>query len=241
GALTGTRGAVRTGGVVPPGTSASPAAPKEAPAAPKATPVATKATAAPTSRFPAKDWTRHYAEGVRETLAAAIENPSPDAGNRIVVPKGSILLSGDIPASSSPPDIVLDGGKLLFSPPSRELRQVIDRCERFIAAAPDDTEEVPSNIVPKRTEWFASRILVTSRGGSAADADADIRAYVTNDVRRAPGTEAATLDVAGFSSIVLERRLLDPGLTITGYGSVADFLPSGLLRNRRWFDTDDPL
>ena len=34
---------------------------------------------------------------------------------------------------------------------------------------------------------------------------------------------------------------LDPGLFVTGSGSVADVLPGGRIRNRRWFDPEDPL
>ena len=230
-----------TGGAAAPTPAAMITAPEPAATAPA--PAATAPAPAETDddRFPGKEWTRGYADSLRATLAAAIENPSPDAENRIVVSAGSILLSGDVPLSSTPPDIVLDGGKLVFSPSSQDLRDIISRCELFVATAPDDTENIPQNVISVRKEWFANRILVTERGGSATDADCDIRAYVTNAVLRAPGTEDATINFFGLSSIVINRKRLDPGLTVTGSASVADFLPSGRFRNRRWFEEDNPL
>ena len=190
--------------------------------------------------FPAKSWTRTYADHLRETLAAAIAAPTPDAQNRIVVSAGALLLSGDLPPGADPPAIVLDGGTLLFSVGADALRGAIDRCEAFLSTAPDDATTSP-DVLPSRTEWLPNPILVTERGGRLDTVDGDITAYVTNAVRRAPGVDAATLRVFGLSSIVLERRLLDPGLTVSGSGQVAEFLPSGRFRNRRWFDDDDPL
>ena len=88
---------------------------------------------------------------------------------------------------------------------------------------------------------MANPILVTARGGFLDTADGEIHAFVTNSVRLASGAESATLDVFGFSSIILDRNRLDPELSVTGCGSVADFLPDGRVRNRRWFDPEEPL
>ena len=189
---------------------------------------------------PAKAWTRTCADHLRETLAAAIAAPTPDARNRIVVPAGALLLSGDLPPGADPPAVVLDGGTLLFSVGAAALRDTIDRCEAFLSAAPDGAT-MSLDVLPSRKEWLPNPILVTERGGRLDTVDGDITAYVTNAVRRAPGVDAATLHVFGLSSIVLERRLLDPGLTVSGSGQVAEFLPNGRFRNRRWFDDDDPL
>ena len=190
--------------------------------------------------FPAKDWARQHADRLREILAATIHDPVPDAANRIVVPAGAILLSGDVPAASDPPTIVLDGGILRFSHGADALRDALARCERFLANAPDDASKPPPAL-PARKEWFANPILVTARGGFLDSAESGVSSFVTNSVRRAPGVESATLDVFGFSAIVIERRLLDPGLAVTGVGSVAEILPNGRYRARRWFDPDDPL
>ena len=191
--------------------------------------------------WPAKGWTRQVSASLRGILSAALRDPAPDAENRIVVPEGAILLSGDLPpVKGEPPVIVLDGGYLRFSPGSDVLLEDLKRCERFLSDAPDDATEPPP-VLPPRKEWFASPVLVTSRGGRLDVADGEIQAYVTNAVRRAPGVESATLDVFGFSAIVIERRLLDPGLSVMGAGSVAEFLPDGRYRARRWFDSDDPL
>ncbi|MBR1609108.1 MAG: hypothetical protein IJ678_05780, partial [Kiritimatiellae bacterium] len=191
-------------------------------------------------RFPAKEWTRTYADHLLETLAAAMENPAPDESGRIVVPAGAILLSGDLPADGGTPSIVLDGGTLCFSPGATALRETVARCEDFLATAPDGEEKTP-DVLPVRTEWLASPVFVTERGGHIDLADGEIKAYVTNAVRRAPGTAAATLDVFGFTGLVLDRGGLDPGLAVTGCASLADFLPTGRYVNRRWFDPDDPL
>ena len=196
---------------------------------------------APMHESPTKSWTRKVAASLRELLSAAMRDPAPDADNRIVVPEGAILLSGDLPpATADPPVIVLDGGTLRFSPGSDVLQEDIERCERFLADAPDDATATPP-VLPPRKEWFASPVLVTARGGHLDVADGDITAYVTNAVRRAPGVDSSTLHVFGFSAVVIERRLRDPGLSVTGVGSVAEFLPDGRVRNRRWFDPDDPL
>ncbi len=136
--------------------------------------------------------------------------------------------------------IVLDGGTLRFSPGSDVLQEDVERCERFLADAPDDATATPP-VLPPRKEWFASPVLVTACGGHLDVADGDITAYVTNAVRRAPGVDSSTLHVFGFSAVVIERRLRDPGLSLTGVGSVAEFLPDGRMRNRRGFDPDDPL
>ncbi len=189
---------------------------------------------------PAKAWTRTYADHLRETLAAAIAAPTPDARNRIVVPAGALLLSGDLPPGADPPAIVLDGGTLLFSVDADVLQGTIDRCEAFLSAAPDGAT-MSLDVLPSRKEWLPNPILVTERGGRLDTVDGDITAYVTNAIRRAPGVDAATLHVFGLSSIVLERRLLDSGLTVAGCGQVAEFLPDGRVRNRRWFEPGNPL
>ena len=189
---------------------------------------------------PAKDWTRQYADNLRKRLAAVLPNPAPDSENRIVVPAGSLLLSGDIPSAANPPTIVLDGGTLLFSPGIGALREIAGRCDRFLSEAPDTATGTP-DVLPARREWLANPILVTARGGFLDTADGEIHAFVTNSVRLASGAESATLDVFGFSSIILDRNRLDPELSVTGCGSVADFLPDGRVRNRRWFDPEEPL
>ena len=150
------------------------------------------------------------------------------------------IVSGDLPPGADPPAVVLDGGTLLFSVGAAALRDTIDRCEAFLTTAPDGAT-MSLDVLPSRKEWLPNPILVTERGGRLDTVDGDITAYVTNAVRRAPGVDAATLHVFGLSSIVLERRLLDPGLTVSGSGQVAEFLPNGRFRNRRWFDDDDPL
>ena len=189
---------------------------------------------------PAQAWTRTYVNHLRETLAAAIAAPTPDARNRIVVPAGALLLSGDLPPGADPPAIVLDGGTLLFSVDADALQGTIDRCEAFLSTAPDGAT-MSLDVLPSRKEWLPNPILVTERGGRLDTVDGDITAYVTNAIRRAPGVDAATLHVFGLSSIVLERRLLDSGLTVAGCGQVAEFLPDGRFRNRRWFEPGNPL
>ncbi len=116
-------------------------------------------------------------------------------------------------------------------------RKKITKCDDFGALSGSVLGITP----PPRKEWFANPILVTARGEFLDSAEGDVSALVTNSVRRAPGVKSATLDVFGFSAIVIERRLLDPGLAVTGVSSVAEILPNGRYRARRWFDPNDPL
>lgn len=205
------------------------------PAAPEAE---TAVDAAPP--FPAVEWTREYADTLRSELAKVVVNPMPDAENRIVVRAGEILLSGDIAPSADPPTVVLDGGALHFSHGAAALREAIDQCERFVAEANGDETRVPK-VLPARREVFRNPIAVTKNGGWL---DHDDRAFATlvGPIGLAPGTSSGVLDVFGLTEIVIDRRALaDSRLEITGCGQVADVTPGGLVRNRRWFEDDNPL
>ena len=190
--------------------------------------------------FPAVEWTREYADTLRSKLAKVVVNPMPDAENRIVVRAGEVLLSGDIAPSADPPTVVLDGGALHFSHGAAALREAIDQCERFVAEANGDETRVPK-VLPARREVFRNPIAVTKNGGWL---DHDDRAFATlvGPIGLAPGTSSGVLDVFGLTEIVIDRRALaDSRLEITGCGQVADVTPGGLVRNRRWFEDDNPL
>lgn len=193
----------------------------------------------PASPFDHKGWCSQYAQTLKETLKVALVAPAPDAAGRIVVRAGESLLSGDIDPRGVL-EILLDGGTLVFSPPAEELRDLVRQCEDFAANA-QDGDSPPEDILPERREWLTIPIAVTARGGHLNTVDGDIVALVAGAVRRAVGTEKATLDVFGLSSIVINRGGIDPGLRITGAGQIADIGNGGKLSNRRWFDDDDPL
>lgn len=194
----------------------------------------------PEPPFDYKAWCRQHADSLRETLDQTISPPMPDADGRIVVREGRILLSGDMLDSASAREVVLDGGELVFSPPAEELRRILAKCEDFIANAPDGAA-TPDGILPTWRERMDIPIAVTGRGGGLNVVDGEITALVAGPVRRAAGTEAATLNVFGFSAIVLNRSTLDPDLQIKGAGQIADIGEDGRVRNRRWFDRDNPL
>ena len=190
--------------------------------------------------FPAKDWARQHADRLREILAATIHDPVPDAANRIVVRTGEILLSGDIAPSAEPPTVILDGGALHFSPGAAALRDCIRRCDQFVAQATGNETKVP-NVIQKRREMFRNPIFVTENGGHLDHAD-DTFATLVGPIGLAPGNASGELDVFGSTEIVIDRdALADSRLAVTGCGQIGDVLPNGLVRNRRWFDPDDPL
>ena len=210
-----------------------------APGAPDAVEAATEAKDAPSC--PAIQWTRQVAATLRAELANVIENPVPDAGNRIVVPAGKVLLSGDIAPSADPPTVVLDGGSLHFSHGAAVLRSCIERCDRFVAEAVDPVPETPfPQVLLSRKESFRNPIAVTGNGGHLDHGD-DAFATLVGPIALAPGTASGVLDVFGLSEIVIDRRaLVDSRLAVTGCGQIADVQPDGSVRNRRWFEDDNP-
>jgi len=176
---------------------------------------------------------------LRETLAKAVENPAPDAENRIVVRAGEILLSGDIAPSADPPTVVLDGGALHFSHGAAVLRSCIERCDRFVSEA-SGTETVPPDVMLSRRETFRNPIAVTENGGHLDHAD-DAFATLVGPIGLAPGSASGVLDVFGLTEIEIDRRaLVDSRLSITGCGKIVDVQPNGRVRNRRWFEPDNP-
>lgn len=193
-------------------------------------------------KFDHKKWTREYADGLKDLLAKALEAPAPDGHGRITVPKGKILFSGDIPESAEDAnvEIVLDGGTLNFSPSTKELKDIVDACEDFIAHAPDGAVSPPS-LLPNLRVLFKHTIAVTANGGHLDSADGEITALVAGKIACAEGVDHATLSVFGLSSITLNRTSIDPQLKITGAGRIANIGPNGSIRNLRWFDSEDPL
>ena len=190
--------------------------------------------------FDNKGWVLQYITSLRKSIESAMDAPMPDGEGRMVVHEGEVLLSGDISFSGKITEIVLDGGEVVFSPSAEQLRGILARCEDFIANAPDDAA-MPEDLLPTWRERIDFPIAVTERGGRLDVAEGEITALVAGAVRRATGVEEATLDVFGFSAIVLNRATLDPALRITGAGQIADIGKNGSVRNRRWFDRDDPL
>ncbi len=186
----------------------------------------------------AQSWCSQYVDTLQSTLEKVVASPELNHSGCVMVPEGKILLSGDIPIDTM--EIRLDGGTLLFSPPAAELRSLLAKCKDFIANAPDDAP-FPDGILPTKKEWLKVPVSVTVRGGYFDVADGEIQAVVTGPVRKADGTESATLHVFGFSSIVLNRATLDSELEIRGAGQVADIHADGRIGNRRWFDDENPL
>lgn len=227
----------------------TPAAPSVAEAAAPQTPAAPAVAeaAAPDAgaeagdelSFSAVGWARQYAAQLRETLSKAVENPAPDAENRIVVRAGEILLSGDIAPSADPPTVVLDGGALHFSHGAAVLRSCIERCDRFVSEA-SGTETVPPDVMLSRRETFRNPIAVTENGGYLDHGD-DAFATLVGPIGLAPGSASGVLDVFGLTEIEIDRRaLVDSRLSITGCGKIVDVQPNGRVRNRRWFEPDNP-
>ena len=200
----------------------------------------TTVTDVPDEPFDHMEWCRQYAESLREILDKAIDAPKPDEAGRIFVREGQIILSGDIQNNGHIEEIVLDGGELRFSPSAEYLRDIVARFVDFAANAADG-EKSPEDLLPTMRVHFYKPISVTERGGHLDTADGEITALLSGPVRRADGVDKATLKVFGFSSIIIDRAGLDPGLRITGAGQIADIGFGGALRNRRWFDDENPL
>ena len=187
---------------------------------------------------------------LRSLLDAAMENPALDADGIVRVPEGAVLFAEDI-MEMPEATILLDGGTLLLAPPRQFLARLAsswqERAE-FLRATGDP--DAPSALPPIQLEaWHAETqflpwpILVGERGGTLERYDEwnETLFCVTNAIRRAPGVERAPLECRGFTDLILNRASLDPGLFVTGSGSVADVLPGGRIRSRRWFDPEDPL
>ena len=187
-------------------------------------------------------------ERLRAFLDAAMRNPVPDADGRIRVPDGAVLFADDVAGLPSPV-ILLDGGTLLLGQRKESLEALADAWRAradHLRSTGDPGIELPSVEVSEPetgTRVVTWPIFVGAGGGSlvAYDERNDLSFHVTNAIRRAPGVEAATLRCDGFSNLILGRAGLDPGLRVVGFGSVADILPDGRTRARRWFDADDPL
>ena len=187
---------------------------------------------------------------LRSLLDAAMPNPAPDANGLVRVPEGAVLFAEDV-IEMSASAILLNGGTLLLAPPRANLERLAALWQERtdILQNTGDPDALATQLPIRQEAWsadtqfFAFPILVGERGGTLERYDEwnDATFCVTNAIRRAPGVEAATLHCDGFTDMILCRESLDPGLTITGKGSVADFLPSGRYRNRRWFDAENPL
>lgn len=190
--------------------------------------------------FPDRQWAAQFAKSLRDALATAIENPAQDEDGRITVRMGQCLFSGDIPSADAGAGIVLDGGRLLFAPPAKEVAEIAGKFEDFAASAPPGTALPP---LPKTAHiLFGNPVQVTEKGGKFDCIDGEFVApRVIGPVSRASGVANATLDVFGLSSITLNRQTLDPGLSITGSGRIADISSSGRVANLAWFDPDSPL
>ena len=184
-------------------------------------------------------------------LATAMDVSAPDADGVVRVPTGRVLLADEIPVSGADPapTVLLDGGTLLFGPP-RDALQTLARSWQARADLLRETGDPDSDLPPvirplnENDVFFPCRVLVTDKGGTLVaydEGDGDGRALVTNVVARAAGVETAKLHCDGFSFLVLNRDLLDEGLTVTGRGSVAEFGADGKCSKRRWFDDSEPL
>ena len=181
-------------------------------------------------------------------LDAALRNPAPGADGIVRVADGAVLFAEDldgIPASG----VLLDGGTLFFGPRKASLEALAaswrERAGRLRETG-DPGVELPPLAEPDRetgTRFFTVPVFVGANGGVlvAYDEFNDITFCVTGAIRRAPGVERAELRCDGFSNLILARGPLDPGLAVSGFASVADFLPDGRVRNRRWFDPEEPL
>ena len=187
-----------------------------------------------------KEWARQYANSLTNLLAKVLESPVLSPEGRIVVPDGKVLLSGDIPESSPNAEIVLDGGVLRFSPSAKALEKIAGRCEDFIANAPAGVP-VPEDFLPTIRGRFVQRIAVTAKGGELNTADGVISVFVAGPVACDENTDGATLNIIGFSGIILNRDSLDPRLKIKGCGQIAELGADGRIIRRRWFDYDNPL
>jgi hypothetical protein len=187
-----------------------------------------------------KEWARQYANSLTNLLAKVLESPVLNSEGRIVVPDGKVLLSGDIPESSPNAEIVLDGGVLRFSPSAKALEKIAGRCEDFIANAPAGVP-VPEDFLPTIRGRFVQRIAVTAKGGELNTADGVISVFVAGPVACDENADGATLNIIGFSGIILNRDSLDPRLKITGCGQIAELGADGRIIRRRWFDYDNPL
>lgn len=208
--------------------------------------------------FPAKNWTQQCLEHLREQLDYAIKNPVTNEFGRIVVGKEQILIWGDIPDRDrdTPPTILLDGGMLLLAPPTSMLQEAVNRGERFISEAPNEEasitelfEKADSSVFPRIEEkkdiaTFRCPIEIGENGGriELADEGEPSEVFFAIPISRVAGVETATLNVFGFSGIILARQTLDSGLTVTGCGKIAeDIASNGLPLSIRWFDAEEPL
>lgn len=194
-------------------------------------------------QFDHKLWARQYSGGLVELMSSVMRSPKPDAGGRIIVHEGQTLLSGDIPGSDPNVTIVLDGGRLCFSPSSQAIDEIIASAKDFIAKAPDG-ERAPDSLLPTLRKNFSYPIAVTAKGGSMDTVDGEVNVVVMGEVKCADGVEEATLDVFGFSSITLIRELLDHRIKIAGAGRIANAtIRNGrpVIHHIRWFDRDNPL
>lgn len=190
--------------------------------------------------FPHKEWAAKVAKSFRENLAKAIVNPSCDSSGKIIVPKGKLLFSGDIPSDIPDCEILLDGGTLFFAPSREEVTALAEKFEYFAANAPEDAES--PDLPPSTTIVFSTPVSVSANGGYFNCIEGEMIApNIVGHVSRADDVTRATLDVFGFSSITLNRKTLDSGLDITGCGRIADISDSGEISNLSWFDYDSPL
>lgn len=184
-------------------------------------------------KFNQVQWALQYIKGLQNTIDRATQSLTPDTNGVIRVNEGQTLLSGDIPAQS-PITIFLDGGRLLFSNSTEDLKKAIAFYSNFAeTATPDDT--LPTYFFPKQKEVFKNTIIIGAKGGTLSSGDEVISVSVKGNVSCAEGISAATLEVYGFSSIVLYENLVDSKLKIEGAGSI--------MRNghRIWFDYNNPL
>jgi hypothetical protein len=185
---------------------------------------------------------------LRSLLDAAMENPAPDADGIVHVPDGAVLFAEDI--AGVPVSVIqLDGGTLLLAPPRLFLERLAASWRKSAETLrktgdPDaPSASVSMSAWSGTTQFLSCPLLIGERGGTLERYDEwnETLFCVTNAIRRATGVERATLECRGFSDLILNRASLDPGLFVTGSGSVADVLPGGRIRNRRWFDPEDPL
>lgn len=176
-----------------------------------------------------------YATGLTNGLVTA------RPGEALTLHEGQTFSVADMdePGGSRPSRIILDGGRILFSRPTKELRTAIDGARRRHTErrSGGSLEEIlASEPYPLRDESFFIPIELTEKGGiiQADDLSVD-HARIRGSIVAPPDGAMLSVRSGSMHVIVLDQAALGPGVSIAEHsrGKIIDF---STMRTIRWLD-----
>ncbi len=163
-------------------------------------------------------------------------------GEELTLREGQTFSVADMEESGvRPSKIILDGGRILFSRPTKDLQTAIDdaflrmkeRSSRFDGCLEEILAHDP---YPLRDETFSIPIDLTEKGGVIKADDLSVgQALIRGPVTAPSGGAKLSVRAGSMSVIVLDKAALGPDVSIAEHsrGKIIDFSTGRIIR---WLD-----